>query len=332
MATSVRANFAFVLLVVTVCRAPAAAQTSGVTLRQAVNEIRDALTLVNPGFDDEEPELARDLTKALQELEVSGVLDGVPVRPPVEETTAGFLARARLGQPAFELSTFLASSTLRALWDTVRTARNRNQGSHNLPSDQPRGILRRLQDDPGIDDEAIRDMFRAYEEVEGVLRRWAMEQARNRLGRYERKFGPESVRLNAIEVGIAYLLQDVRGFHYDLDDGPGPLEVVASYTTTYLSRAEEEFRIVSAFEFGLRHYNFGDGWGRDGFRGYLLPGHLSFGMVIAGEKDGPLVWPGSGESRAGAFVAWGDVKLAYVSGPNAKWLVARQFQIFPLAF
>ena len=331
MDTSIRARLAVIVFVITVWPNASMAQTIRVTLGQAVDEIRAALILVNPGFEDEEQELARDLNEALQGLEVSGALDA-PLEPLLEGTAVDFLSRARRRQGTFESSEFLASSTLRAQWDTVRTARNRNEGVNNLPRSEPRGILKRLQDDPNIDDAAIAAMFQAYNKVDDLLQRRALQEAMDRLSRYKRKFGPGSVHLNGVEVAVAYLLQGARGFGYNVDDGPGPWEVVASYTTTYFSYAEEEPQIVSASEFGLRHYNFGDGWGRGGFRGYLKPGHLSFGMVVAGEKNGPLVWPWSGESRTGAFFAWGDVKVAYVRGANPTWLVTRQFQILPLTF
>ena len=343
MAAGVRVRLVGVLLVVTVWPAAVVAQTTdgppdlaaqdAVTLRQAVDEIRAALAAVNPGFDNEERELSRELNEALATLEASAVLDA-PLRSLVKGTPGDFLSTARRRQGTFASSTFLGSPTLRALWDTVRTARNRNQGVEPLPAHQPRGILKRLQDDPNFDTAAIADMFRAYEQVDALLQQRALEQARDRLGRYERKFGPGSVQLNALEVGIAYLLQRAKGFGYDPDVGPGPLEVIASYTTTYFSYAHEEVQLVSAAEFGVRHYNFGGSWGRSGFPGLLKPGHWSVGAVWAGEKDGPLVLPGSGGSRFGVFGAWGDVKVAYVHGANNSWrlLVSRQFQILPLMF
>ncbi len=201
-----------------------------------------------------------------------------------------------------------------------------------MAADKPRGILKRLKDDPHFDNAAIDAIFPAYDKVDALLQQQAQREALDRLGRYERKFGPGSVQLNALEVGIAYLLQNVKGFRYDPESGPGPLEVVASYTTTYFSYAEDAFEVVSASEFGLRRYIFSDGWGRGGYRGYLKPAHFSFGVTVAGEKDGPLVWPWRGESRQGAFFAWGDVKVAYVSGTNSRWLVSQQFQILPLIF
>ncbi len=331
MATRVKARFALVCFVFAAWPAVAMAEDTTVTLRQAVDEVRAALIVVNPAFEDEEPELAQGLHQALQELETSGVLD-TPLDPLLEGTAVNFLARARLRRRSFQSADFLASPTLRALWDTVRTARNRNQGVENLPPSESRGILKRLQDDPNINEAAIVGMFRAYNRVEDLLQRQALQQTLDRLSRYKRKFGPGSVHLNGIEVGVAYLLQGVRGFGYSADDGPGPWEVVASYTTTYFSYAEDEPRVVSASEFGLRHYNFADGWGNGGFTGYIKPAHFSFGVVVAGEKDGPLVWPWSGESRTGGFFAWGEVKVAYLLGANPKWLVTRQFQILPLTF
>ena len=309
-----------------------AAQSSEVTLRQTVEEIREAVARVNPKFDAEERELAGDLTAALNRLATSGLLD-VSVRLLLEAPPVDFLSTAKRRQPTFDFpEEFSELSGLLETWNIVRTVRNRNEGAEDLPADRPRGILKRLQDDPRFDDTAIANMFRAYDAVDALFQERALRQAVGRLDRYERKFGPGSVQLNALEVGIAYLLQKVQGFRYDPESGPGPLEVVASYTATYFSYVQGEVQVVAGAELGLRHYNFGDDWGQGGIRGVFQPGHVSAGVVVAGEKDGPLVAPWSGESRVGWFGAWGDWKVAWVGGANPRWLLTKQFQILPLTF
>ncbi len=332
MAAHVSAGLAVFLLAAVVWSAKPVAQSSNVTLREAVQEIRDAVAHINPEFEREEWELSRDLAAALLRLEVSGVLD-VSVRHLLEPPSVDFLSSAKRRQYTFDSAdTFSGLPELLYTWNVVRTVRNRNAGAKGLPAGQPRGILKRLQDDVTLNNTTIDEMFVAYNDVDALFRGRALRQAIERLRRYERKFGPGSVQLNVIEVGIAYMLQGVRGFGYHPDEGPGPLEVVASYSTTYFSYADEDVQIVSGAEFGLRYYYFGDDWGRGGLRGYLKPGHVSAGVVVAGAKDGPLVGPWSGESRVGVFGAWGDLKVAWIGGANSRWLLTKQFQILPFIF
>ena len=187
-------------------------------------------------------------------------------------------------------------------------------------------------DNANVPRDEVRSLLRAYDALDAKLLAGALDRTLARLGRYERKFGPGAPRLNAIEVLLNYSVQTLPGFRYDPVKGPGPWEIVASYTTAYFTYTNSAPEVVSASEFGLRHYNFREGWGKGGLRGYLKPGHLAFGMAVAGEKDGPLVWPGRGDTRLGGFFAWGDLKVAYVGGNNSRWLVTQQFQIIPLVF
>lgn len=149
---------------------------------------------------------------------------------------------------------------------------------------------------------------------------------------YERKFGPNSARLNGAETILNYGLQRVRWFGPNDDGEPGPLEAIASYSPTYMSYVDGKAVMVSASEIGLRRYFFGDHWGRRGIKGLMRPAFATLGLAVAGEKDGALQWPWQGDSRLGGFVSWGELKVAYVAGENRRLMVSRQFQIVPWVF
>lgn len=153
------------------------------------------------------------------------------------------------------------------------------------------------------------------------------------LRKYERKFGPDSARLNGLEVFLNYGLQRVPRFGPNAEGEPGPLEAIASYSPTYMTYAAGKARMVSATEFGLRHYLFGQAWGQKGIKGLLRPAFFTFGMAVAGEEDGPMKWPWKGDRRVGGFFSWGEMKVAYVKGErNQRLMVSRQFQLIPFVF
>lgn len=154
-----------------------------------------------------------------------------------------------------------------------------------------------------------------------------------KMRRFEKKFGPRAPRLNALEVGVNFLLQRVPGFYPTDEKGPGPLEIVASYDTAYLTVVGEEPELISTAGFGIRYYLLGDGWGEeDGLTGFLKPGYFSLGVLVAPEEDGALVWPWHGEERLGGFLTWGEFKLAYVGGDEDRFMVSREFQMVPWLF
>lgn len=158
------------------------------------------------------------------------------------------------------------------------------------------------------------------------------DESLEKVRRYERKFGPDSARLNGAEALLNYGLQNLPGFGPDAQGWPGRFEAVAAYSPTYVTWANGEARMASVGEVGLRAYFFGESWGRSGAQGLLRPAFATFGMAVTSERDSPLRWPWQGDARVGAFVSWGEVKVAYVAGPNARLLVSRQFQIIPLVF
>jgi hypothetical protein len=161
------------------------------------------------------------------------------------------------------------------------------------------------------------------------------DNALRRLANYERKLGPSSARLNFPEVLLNYAAQRwIPGFKPTPLGGPSPWEVVASYAPGYVTFDEGESGVlpVSASEFGLRFYLFGDTFGKSGFAGLLLPSYFSLGVLTASDRNGALVWPWRGRERSGVFVSWGAIKVGYIDRDQGTWLFSRQFQAVPFVF
>ena len=92
-------------------------------------------------------------------------------------------------------------------------------------------------------------------------------------------------------------------------------------------------RLTGVAEIGLRHYFFKEGWGTGtGKLAWLRPGFSSFGLAWSGRSDDPLTPPWKGDSRFGAFVGWGQMKIAWLGGEDNRVLVTQQFQIIPWVF
>ncbi|MES2521325.1 MAG: hypothetical protein V4617_01415 [Gemmatimonadota bacterium] len=176
-------------------------------------------------------------------------------------------------------------------------------------------------------------LVRVTETAHALLVLAARDSALARLGRYERKLGPTSAKLNAPETLLNYAAQRwVPGFAPSPLRGPSPLEIVASYVPTYATLADKRAQAVSASEFGVRYYLFGERFGAQGLRGILFPTYWSAGALVTSDRNGALVWPWDGRQRTGAFVSWGALKVGYVSGRRGSWLVSRQMQIIPFVF
>lgn len=156
----------------------------------------------------------------------------------------------------------------------------------------------------------------------------SIAQSLEKLRRYERKYGPGSPRLNAVEVLLNYGAQWLPGFRPDVEGWPGALEVVASYVPTYLTLADGKGRAMSVAELGFRRYLWSKGFGSS----VLKPGYVSLGLAVAGERDGAMTSPLRGKSRVGAFLGWGESKIAYVGGSENRVMITRQIQLVPWVF
>lgn len=183
--------------------------------------------------------------------------------------------------------------------------------------------------------EANREFVNVSETAQALETMTARDHALRRLANYERKLGPGSARLNGPEVLLNYAAQRwIPGFRPTPLGGPSPWEVIASYTPGYITFAEGESGVlpVSASEFGLRFYLFGDSFGKSGFAGLFFPSYFTFGVLTASDQNGALVWPWRGRDRSGGFVSWGAIKIGYIDRDRGTWLFSRQFQAVPFVF
>lgn len=175
-------------------------------------------------------------------------------------------------------------------------------------------------------------LVRASETAQGLLSGVARDAALARLARYERKLGPTSAKLNGLEVLLNYGAQWIPVFRPSPLKGPSPWEIVASYTPAYVTSVGGRVQPVSASEFGLRHYLFGEAFGAPGPRGIVLPTYWSAGVLTTSDRNGALVWPWEGKTRTGAYVSWGATKVGYIPGRHGAFLMSKQFQAVPFVF
>ncbi len=184
-----------------------------------------------------------------------------------------------------------------------------------------------------VGDSAAQALTVVTETANGLFVLEARDKALTRLANYERKLGPSSAKLNAVELLVNYAAQRwIPGFSPSVTRGPSPLELVASYVPTYATVQNKNFTAVSASEFGARWYLFGEQWGKDGMAGVVRPSYVSIGALVASDKSGALAWPWDGKTRTGAYVSWGAIKLGYVQGRQGALLVSRQVQMVPFVF
>jgi hypothetical protein len=177
------------------------------------------------------------------------------------------------------------------------------------------------------------EVVRISTTAQSLLTAAARDRALMRLARYERKLGPTSAKLNGPEVLINYAAQRwIPGFTATPIGGPSPLELVASYVPGYVTSVGGRVQPVSASEFGMRYYMFGEKFGATGMRGLLFPSYWSAGVITASDRNGALVWPWEGRDHSGAYVSWGTIKVGHVNGRQGKWLVSKQFQAVPFLF
>ena len=108
---------------------------------------------------------------------------------------------------------------------------------------------------------------------------------------------------------------------------------MAAYAPVYLTHSDDQWRMVGAFEGGLRWYFFGEKWGSGAGRlQFLRPAYSSFGLAVTSGSDEPLRTPWDGDSRYGIFFGWGQIKAAWLPGENQQFLVTQQFQMIPWVF
>lgn len=162
---------------------------------------------------------------------------------------------------------------------------------------------------------------------------FAQQQSAKRFRNYQIKYGLSSAQLNVVETLVNWGLQSAPLFGVSKENGPGPLEFAAAYSSSYLllddiTKNQQAFSLI---EIGLRYYIFKNGFGK-GKR--LKPAYFSAGIALAPKEPGILKLPHLKRDGGdiGVFISWGDVKFAYINGDDSSFLVSKHFQFIPLAF
>ncbi len=188
---------------------------------------------------------------------------------------------------------------------------------------------------PAVSDDSIDIILTPYTALHFGELTQSIAVSLEKLNRFERKYGPGAPQLNGAEVALNYVAQWLPLLRPNADGWPSRWEVVTSYVPTYVTVRGSFHRpaaqAVTVGEIGLRAYRWRRGWGgREG--GVWRPGYVSFGVAIAGERDGVFVSPLQGTSRMGAFVGWGETKVGLLGGKAGRVMVTRQMQLIPWAF
>ena len=195
--------------------------------------------------------------------------------------------------------------------------------------------LRPRLDSAGVSEERSRSLRKPITEFQTEDLKLAMDRNDVRLSRFRQKFGPGAPRLNVLEVGFAYLLQGVPGFGPG-PKGPGPLEPVCAYSTSYVmvyngADIPGQLMISSAWETGLRWYWFGASDSPYSFWSLLKPSYLSIGAAFSSRRE----WFFLAHDEAwdpGFFVDIGGFKSAVLFGDEIRVFLGRQFQLVPYLF
>jgi hypothetical protein len=271
-------------------------------------------------FPATQPAVDVILVRNLARLTSSNVLDRPLGVVAGEAMKPGLLGRAKERQRTYD---YQLPDSLPAVLDTIVMVVN--------------GEMRRALSGRATDAEIARIRAPFDSLLDAQLAR-SLQESAEKLRRFEIMYGPGSVRLNMLETGLNYVAQFIPGFGVDPQTGPRPFEIVAAYAPTYFTLSDGDARMVSAAETGIRMYMFGKRSDNptnemaSKVAGLLRPRHVAAGWAFTGPDDVALQNPWKSRSRSGPFLSWGDIKVAYMTGKDARFLVTRQLRFVPLVF
>ena len=177
------------------------------------------------------------------------------------------------------------------------------------------------------------------DELETKILRNAQAINTEKLRRYEMKFGPESARLNIVEVVINYLIERPSWSPFAPDEnGPSPFELVSSYSTSGLTAnrtADDKVRahLVAGAHAGFRFYRFGEKKsGGNALQKFLAPKYVGAGAFFMGAQDRPLISPFETGHRSGGFLDWGPARAGFTAGKDWRIVLGVGKQILPYLF
>lgn len=187
--------------------------------------------------------------------------------------------------------------------------------------------LRQALRDAGATASVLDPILTPTRELQIAFENVARGDVERRLHRYEIKYGPDSPPLNAIEVLANYALQWVPQFGPGRD-GPGPLELVAAYSTSSVTAEEasvKSLRLTSATRLGIRWYRFGDG-------SSVVPRNFSFGWSGIAATTAPLQAPLARTLRGGGFFGVGPAFAAMTFVRGRQLVIGTSSQLVPYVF
>lgn len=182
---------------------------------------------------------------------------------------------------------------------------------------------------------SLREPITAYQrqQIQG-----AYDKSRNRLFRYEQRYGENAPKLNIIEAGVAYALQGLYPFGPN-HRGPGPLEPVLRYSTTWVKAYDDqsldiprEFTVSALWELGLRWYWYSAPEARPSLLGLLKPNYIAAGCALAASNRDWFFIINDEPFDPGFFVDLGFMRAAMTFGENNRVFIGRQFQVVPHLF
>jgi len=189
-----------------------------------------------------------------------------------------------------------------------------------------------------VDDERILSLREPVTAYQRTQLQAAYDRNRNRLFRYEQKYGPHAPRLNIFEASISYGLQGVYPFGPN-QSGPGPLEPVLRYSTTWvvayndsLNDIPSNLQFGALWQVGLRCYLFSAPDKRPSFSSFITPSYISAGLAVASAKRNWFLLANDESWDYGAFLDIGVMQAAVTFGDNTRIFVGRQFQVIPYLF
>lgn len=253
------------------------------------------------------------------------------------DAPTGDVARALAGQPA-RFGTVLRADPMRVT--TAATVLRIDAGVRDSVRELQKIATLVIIDLQGLpappSSDALAARFAALTDLNvGVI---ALAQARNleRVRRFEVKYGEGSPQLNLVEAVLNVALQRVPMFGPTREGDAGPLELVASYHPAEPVLGEtrgEGAAVASSGQLGLRHYNFGAGWGSGStLRQLVRPRYWSVGALMIGPEGRALREINLDGSDVGAFIGWGTLRAGWVFGERGRIVLGSDKLILPHLF
>lgn len=175
----------------------------------------------------------------------------------------------------------------------------------------------------------------AMEALQDQVNKVTQSTATEKLRKYEIKFGAAAPRLNPVETAVNYLLERVPGIGFGpTASGPGPLEFVASYSTTEptATRSWTDVRLGSAAHVGLRIYNFDTTSTRGTIARFFSPSYYAIGGTAMAPNSQTLHSPFATGFKWGGFIDLGALRIAGALGNDWRAVIGTGAQLIPYVF